>query len=203
MDGGNQGKQPRRGMMPASDEELMQRVQQGLHQHFAELVGRHQQSLFRYAQARLGSYALAEDAVQETFLAAFAHRDGYDQCRPFKPWLWTIAVNQCRKCLRHASRRREERFDDPVELAASPQADPVQVVMAAERVQQRAQLLARLPAEQAEALDLRFFGRLQFDEIASSTGVSVATAKSRVRYALEKLSQWITQSTVEEWSSDT
>ena len=49
-------------------------------------------------------------------------------------------------------------------------------------------LLARLPEAQADALRLRFFGELKFQEIADAMGCSLATAKNRVRWGLTTLS---------------
>jgi RNA polymerase sigma-70 factor (ECF subfamily) len=52
-------------------------------------------------------------------------------------------------------------------------------------------LLVRLPAVQADALRLRFFGELTFPEIATALGCSEAGAKHRVKTGLLKLSRWL------------
>ena len=51
--------------------------------------------------------------------------------------------------------------------------------------------LARLPEPQADALRLRFFGELNFSEIALAMGSSVSAAKVRVRNGLQALSQML------------
>ena len=52
-------------------------------------------------------------------------------------------------------------------------------------------LLARLPQAQADALRLRFFGGLKFQEIAAAMDCSLTTAKSRVKQGLLQLSEWL------------
>jgi RNA polymerase sigma-70 factor (ECF subfamily) len=54
------------------------------------------------------------------------------------------------------------------------------------------QLLAELPQPQADALRLRFYGGLKFQEIADAMGCSLSSAKNRVRWGLEKMSARIT-----------
>ena len=118
---------------------------------------------------------LAEDAVQETFLAVFRGRMSFRTDQPFRPWLWTIHKNVC-DVLAQKEQRREVgsgRSND-----GSVDVDAVE-----ERLLVR-ELLERLPAEQAEAVRLRFFGSLTYDEIAAVQECPTPTAKNRVRYAL-------------------
>jgi hypothetical protein len=61
-----------------SDATLMRRAQSGETRCFAQLIHRHQPALLRVARSRLGRAELAEDAVQETFLAAYKSRHTYD-----------------------------------------------------------------------------------------------------------------------------
>ena len=52
-------------------------------------------------------------------------------------------------------------------------------------------LLAKLPETQADALRLRFFGGLKFQEIAEAMGCSLSSAKNRVRWGLTKLAEYL------------
>ena len=158
------------------DAQIMQEAAAGRVDRFAELVARHQSPLFRVAMSRLGNRAAAEDAVQETFLAVFRSRGTYRPEQPFRPWLWTIHKNAC-----DAVRRKEDRQPATLERIAATASDGV-----ADRLLVK-ELLDRLPSEQADAVRLRFFGALTYDEIAVVQQCPTPTAKNRVRYALEKL----------------
>lgn len=155
---------------------------------FARLVGRHQSAMFRYALSRLASRALAEEAVQETFLAVYQSRAGFDPNRPFRPWLWSILVNTCRRIAKTEARIAK------IGVAAIRVPSAAGGASCVERDDERRMLsefLDRLPDEQADALRMRFFGELSYDEIGAVCHCAPATAKSRVRYALDKLTDWM------------
>ena len=173
---------------------IMRRVQAGELDRFAELIRRYQRPLFRAALSRLGERTWAEDVVQEAFLAAFAGRASYDPSFSFRTWLWTILINLCkRQWKRRASRPVHHSWTEMVtgdgSSAAEPQTEATGLacVLQAERSERIRVLLGELPDEQADALRLRFFGELTFPEIAAALGCSLNTAKSRVRYGLEKI----------------
>lgn len=171
----------------------MCQVQQGRLERFAILVGRHQSSMFRYAQSRLRDRPLAEDAVQEAFLSAFAGRNTFDPHRGFRPWLWTILLNTCQRLSKREARpdRRwaTRNVDEPAAVGGDPQTD----AMRADEQARFTRLLEQLPAEQAEAIRLRFFGELSFPEVGQTLGCTTPTAKSRVRYGLAKLAELLTE----------
>ncbi|MGL4463535.1 MAG: RNA polymerase sigma factor [Planctomycetia bacterium] len=182
--------------MPDLDAVDMREVQAGRLERFALLVDRHQSACFRYAQSRLGARGLAEDAVQEAFLAAFEHRASFDPDRSFRTWLFTILVNQCRRLGKNELRRQAGRrsFDAAAHVVADDADQPLlDRLTAAEDQQLLAELLASLPDEQADAVRMRFFGELTFDEIAQVQGTPTPTVKSRVRYALERMTAEITR----------
>src|SRR5690606_25097290 len=130
----------------------------------------------------------AEDVVQEAFLAAFAARHTYDPTFSFRTWLWTILLNLCRRQWKRRESRPQEiswgaGSDDESTSLPEPATETTALtqMLAVERRQQVHVLLARLPEPQADALRLRFFGGLQFDEIAEIMGSSVSGAKRRVK----------------------
>jgi RNA polymerase sigma-70 factor (ECF subfamily) len=172
---------------------IMRQVQAGDLERFSVLIRRYQRPLLRAALERLGDRDWAEDIVQETFLAAFAGRASYDPSFSFRTWLWTILINLCkRQWKRRASRPATQSWTELLSDAASPMephstATGLSCVLHAEQIDRVRALLAELPEEQADALRLRFFGELTFPEIAAALGCSLNTAKSRVRYGLEKI----------------
>ncbi|HUY35313.1 MAG TPA: RNA polymerase sigma factor [Pirellulales bacterium] len=188
-----------------SDQALMACVQAGETERFAEIVRRYQPALLRVASSRLGRRDWAEDAVQETFLAAFKSRHTYRLEYGFRTWLWTILLNQCR---RWAGRRaRQPSVSCWSDEAAGAEASaverasiargaplPLEKLLADERSAWLDASLSRLPATQADALRLRFFGGLKFEEIAGAMRCSLSTAKNRVRGGLVRMAELIRHS---------
>ncbi len=188
-------------MLPSesqSDADVMMRVQSGELEQFATLIRRYQPALLRVARSRLGDASWAEDVVQETLLAVYKARHTYDPRRNFRTWLWTILINQC---YAHGQRRSRwlRIFSWPVrdesdeatlpEPHEEPAGEPLAQLLAAERAALLEELLGQLSTAQADALRLRFFGELKFQEIADTLGCSLLTAKNRVRVGLLRLSQ--------------
>lgn len=185
---------------PQADADVMVRVQAGELEQFATLIRRYQPALLRVARSRLGDASWAEDVVQETLLAVYKARHTYDPQRNFRTWLWTILINQCHA---HGQRRsrwlrifswpaRDEADDASLpEPHEEPAGEPLTQLLAAERAALLEELLSQLSTPQADALRLRFFGELKFQEIADTLGCSLLTAKNRVRVGLLRLSQLI------------
>jgi RNA polymerase sigma-70 factor (ECF subfamily) len=178
------------------DTAIMQQVQRGQFTLFEELVRRYRGALRRVAESKLGDRSLAEDAVQETFLAVFAGRQSFDPRFSFRTWLWTILLNRCRKRLkRDAWRRRETPLSVCGECEWSEVADPaaeqagLERLLVAEQHERLHAMLEELPEVQADALRLRFFGGLKFQEIADAMESSLGGAKLRVRQGLTALAE--------------
>jgi RNA polymerase sigma-70 factor (ECF subfamily) len=176
------------------DLQIMRRVQAGEVELFDLLVERYRGPLLNVAWSKLGERTWAEDVVQEAFLAAFASRATYNPRFAFRTWLWTILLNLCRRhWQRRATRPQEHSLpqSEAAELAgyqepATHETAPTLLL----RVESRAEvhrLLARLPEVQADALRLRFFGGLQFAEIALAMDSSLGAAKQRVKNGLAAL----------------
>jgi RNA polymerase sigma-70 factor (ECF subfamily) len=185
-----------------SDQALMACAQAGDTARFAEIVRRYQPALLRVASSRLGRRDWAEDAVQETFLAAFKSRHTYRNEFGFRTWLWTILLNQCRRMAAARSRQPTVSYwaDGPAG-AEAPALDrasvsrseelPLEKLLVEERSALLEASLARLPSVQADALRLRFFGGLKFEEIAGTMQCSLSTAKNRVRWGLERMAELV------------
>jgi RNA polymerase sigma-70 factor (ECF subfamily) len=165
---------------------------------FALLVGRYQGPLLRAAISRLGRREWAEEAVQETFLCAHRWLATYDSRYSFRTWLWTILLNQCARHARREGKQPPTAAGADVlgraeHVASGALASPLSQLLARENCERLHELLARLPAVQADALRLRFFGGLTFPEIAAALACSEAGAKNRVKSGLLKLGGWLGQ----------
>ncbi len=169
----------------------MLRVQAGEHSVFAELVDRFRPRLLRFANSKLGDRALAEDVVQETFLAVFVSRGTYNPSFAFSTWIWTILLNLCSKAARSPRESRWRRMESASGGVLANHPAPVPSAAVSQGDEDREELqrwLRELPDAEADALRLRFFGELSFDEIAAAMESSVSGAKVRVRRGLERLS---------------
>lgn len=178
-----------------TDGSIIERVLAGDHEQFALLVERYRAALLRFAISRLQRVELAEDAVQETFLCAFISLRSYDSRFSFRTWLWTILLNQCRRHLKRQHRWMTEDKEIVGEDAAfsetvsNRELEPPESALANERLHELEKGLQGLPSAQADALRLRFFGHLKFQEIADAQRCSLSTAKNRVRNGLLSMSE--------------
>jgi len=169
--------------MADRDQLLMQRVQAGDHAPFVELVDRYRPRLLRFSQSSLRDSQLAEDVVQETFLAVFQARQTYNPSFAFSTWVWTILLNLVRRTRGRIAKRQAR------EAAAYSSRPDLATGQPAEDREQLDHWLLHIPESEADALRLRYFGELSFDQIAASMESSVSGAKLRVRNGLERLSE--------------
>lgn len=95
----------------APDAELAARAGKGDTAAFEALMRRHNRTLFRTARAILRDDADAEDAVQQAYLAAYAHLDQFAGAARFSTWLTRIAIREALGKLRTRRRRGEVEFD--------------------------------------------------------------------------------------------
>ncbi|MGL4551758.1 MAG: RNA polymerase sigma factor, partial [Gemmataceae bacterium] len=86
--------------MDACDEDLMARVAAGDAGRLEPLVRRHAGPLLTFLVRMVGDHHRAEELFQEVFLAVWVKRRTYQPPRPFRPWLYAIAVNRSRADLR-------------------------------------------------------------------------------------------------------
>ncbi len=96
--------------------ELLQRARAGDRDAFAALVESHRGELQVHCYRMLGSLQDAEDALQETLLAAWLGLDGFEGRSSVRTWLYRIATNRCLNLLRSSGRRPLAAAPVPVSL---------------------------------------------------------------------------------------
>ena len=149
-------------------------------QELERLVLRYQQPLLRTCFLYLRDRALAEDAVQETFLKAYRSLASFRGECSEKTWLMKIAMNTC--CdLRRAHRLRSidpRRIPDLLPQTAEPftQAEEALVTQ-----------VMRLPRKLREVILLYYYQDMTVTEIAVSLGISQSSVSGRLKRAREKL----------------
>lgn len=148
------------------DYALLRRIAQGEHSAFEELIRRHQRSLYNLAYRLLRHREEAEDALQEVFLKVYEHVGSYHPTGTVKAWLNRITANYCLNRLRRL--HFQESLDDeersrPLTSAA---ANPLETLEGDSLARRLEELLASLPEKQRQALILKQFGELSYQEIA-------------------------------------
>ena len=109
----------RKGAFPV-DADLVTRARAGDANAFAELAEQHRRELEVHCYRLLGSAQDAEDAVQETFLAAWQHISAFEVRASVRTWLYRIATNWCLDALRSARRRHAREAPVPKPPAPAP-----------------------------------------------------------------------------------
>lgn len=193
---------PKRALDPP-DETLMLRYQQGDRSAFAQLVRRHQMPLFNFALRQVRVPQVAEDVVQEAFVRVVQNATEFKHEARFTTWVYTITRNLCIDHLRKRALRkhpsldesRGEEGDGPTlgEQTADPKASVEREATGTELKERIVRAVDTLPDEQREVFLMREVSNLPFKEIAEITGVPENTVKSRMRYALERLQEALSE----------
>jgi RNA polymerase sigma-70 factor (TIGR02960 family) len=96
-----------------STTDLITRARAGDSEAFRELTGPYRRELQVHCYRMLGSFQDAEDALQETLLAAWQGLGGFEGRASIRTWLYRIATNQCLNLRRSANRRPAKEWDVP------------------------------------------------------------------------------------------
>ena len=172
-----------------ADEDLMQLVRRNDPEAFEVVYERHSGAAFSLAYRMVGTRNAAEDVVQEAFLSIWRSGARYDRARgSVRTWVLGIVHHRAIDALRRATvhdRRRasdegiEERFEardrTDVEAARRQEAQSVRAA------------IETLPSEQAQVIELAYFGGFSHSEIAEILKAPIGTIKGRMRLGLEKL----------------
>lgn len=167
---------------------------------FAELVSRYERELYNYLRRYLGDGAMAEDVFQTTFLQVHLKCDSFELGRKFRPWLYTIATNQAIDAQRRNRRHRRlsldvahsasgEEVGSLMEVVATQEANPSDVVDAGEQAEWIRREVATLPDALQSAVNLVYFGGMKYRDAAKIMSVPVGTVKSRLHAAIKRLGQ--------------
>jgi len=152
------------------------------------LMDQYGDGLLRVCLLYLKDYALAEDAVQETFLRAYKSYSGFEGRSSEKTWLTAIAINVCRNMLRSPWRKRML-GEEALEYIQSIDPDmPDPTVSRA---------IMKLPRDQRSAVILHYLQGLKIREIAQMLDIPLQTVSSRLSRAREKL-----RAELKEWYFD-
>lgn len=164
-------------MTPAQQRSLVLRAQSGERDAFDGLLRELGPALLRYVSRVTGDAALAEDVVQETFVAIVRKIAWLSDPSLFRAWAYRIASREAFRALK----KRRVNVELPDEIATeSEQSDPWQ----------RERLMASLeklsPASRA-VITLHYLEEMPISEVAAVLDIAIGTVKSRLGYGLAQL----------------
>ena len=167
----------------ARDQALVDQARAGDLSAFNQLVELYQDYLYAMTLRMVRQRDVAEDAVQEAFFSAYRNLDRFSGSS-FRAWLTRIAINAAHDILRKQKRRPSEPYPEWEDEAWQPPAPasegPEQVSLVGQQRSAMARAMASITDDQRTAIILYDVQGYDYGEIASLTGVSVGTVKSRI-----------------------
>jgi RNA polymerase sigma-70 factor (ECF subfamily) len=172
-----------------ADEELMQLAADNDAAAFAIIFDRHVDAAYALARRMCGPRALADDVVQEAFLAIWRTAARFDPARgSVRTWTLGVVHHRAVDALRRVGVHERRRASDEgiEETLEAPERTDANAIRGSEAKEIKAALKG-LPAEQRQAIELAYFGGFTHIEIAEITGAPVGTVKGRMRLGLQRL----------------
>ena len=180
------------------DARLMLAYARGDADAFERLYRKHKGGLFRFFLRQCGNQALAEELFQDVWVRVINAREQYEAKANFTTWIYRIAHNIL---VDHYRKPVEEPLPE-AEIPASRRDDPEVIVSGQEKLARYRSMLRALPDDQREVFLLKEEGGMSLMEIAGITGENFETVKSRLRYAVSKLKQALSETEREPESND-
>jgi RNA polymerase sigma-70 factor (ECF subfamily) len=173
--------------MESEESRLVRRAKDGDEAAFVELHRRHARLAASVIFRIMKNPEDTEDVLQETFVRALTHLHRFDGRSKFSTWLTRIAINTSLMQLRRRKSRPEyvldRNYDGEAEIMpdlADPGLDPEKSFLHNSALSEVRGAMQRLPLVLRETIALRCSEGMPVREIASTMGVSVAAAKSRL-----------------------
>jgi RNA polymerase sigma-70 factor (ECF subfamily) len=184
-----------------SDEAVLALVARSEEAALAEIYDRFGAVAYGLALRVLRDEALAQDAVQDAFLAVWRTATSFSADRgAARTWVLTLVHRRAVDLVRREERRR----GDPLESAPEPASDELtdqQAWLRFERERVQA-ALRRLPDQQREALELAYYGGFSQSQLAERLGEPLGTIKSRMHTGLARLRELL-EAEDTQWTSST
>jgi RNA polymerase sigma-70 factor, ECF subfamily len=183
-----------------NDVQLLERYAAGDEAAFQELVSQYKDGLYAFLRRFLSDRDLVDDVFQETFLQLYVSRDSFDQSKPLRPWLFTIAANKAKDALRRRQRvdstnlgsmfdNEEHSIDDVLDTLDHDDHLPYDDLIRDETAAAVKRVIARMPEKLREILILSYFHKFSYAEIGGILGIPVGTVKSRLHTAVGRFAE--------------
>ena len=170
---------------------------------FGRLYDRYYRPVFGFLLSRTHNVEVAKDLCSETFFQALKNIRRYEpRGKPFKSWLFAIAVAQLGTYFRSRKRYLPVAIDEAPELVANEDYRPDVVMLASEddadmrqQTYRLRKYLRKLNQKQQNIISMRFFSKMTVPEIAATVKMKEGTVKSHIHRSLKKLRVLMTEST--------
>ena len=172
-----------------TDEDLMGRVAGGDSRAFETIYDRYHRQAYSLARRITGRAGGAEEATQDAFLSLWREASRYDPARAsLSTWLLALVRYRSIDWRRHGTSRGLHHGlpEGAAERTEAPERTEEQVI-AIQECDRAVRLVAALPPEQREVIDLAYFAGYTQKEIAAKIGIPLGTVKGRARLGLLKL----------------
>ncbi len=188
-----------------SDEAVVALVARSDETALGELYDRYGRVAYGLCVRMLRDRSLAEDAVQEGFLAVWRSAPRFVPERAkASTWILTLVHRRAVDVVRREERRRTEPLEAAPDLAEGSAEEAASLRFDRQRVQTA---LATLPDQQREAIELAYYGGLTQSELAERLGQPLGTIKSRMFAGLSRLRELLDDTTDDlegrSWTSTT
>jgi RNA polymerase sigma-70 factor, ECF subfamily len=192
----------------ALESSLIDRVVDGDHEAFADLLRPYERMIYLTALSVLGNEADAEEAAQEAILKAFRGLPRFRKESKFSTWLVQIVINESKMKLRKDRRRLYDSLDEGIQNEdgdytprdfADWREIPSEALENQELRQALATALATLPAKYRSVLVLRDVQQLSIRETADLLGLSEANVKTRLSRARLQMRDALAPGILDNW----
>jgi RNA polymerase sigma factor (sigma-70 family) len=183
-----------------SDEALVALAARSEHSALAELYDRYGRPAYGLALRILRDDALAEDAVQDAFLALWRTAARFVPERgKASTWILTLVHRRAVDLVRREEHRRADTLESAPDVGGDAVEEEALLRLQRERVQAA---LRQLPDQQREALELAYYGGFTQSELAERLGQPLGTIKSRMFSGLSRLRELLGEPGMEvQWTS--
>ena len=156
---------------------------------FDILYQRHKTPLYRFVLRQCGQ-SNVDELFQDIWLKVINARSKYQVTAKFKTWLYHLARNRIIDLYRRNNIRPIDNHEDELNIIEDTAvAQPEKHLQKQHQHTALLEAINELPRDQKEAFLLREEAGLSVEQIAETCGINFETAKSRLRYAIDKLRQ--------------
>jgi RNA polymerase sigma-70 factor, ECF subfamily len=179
----------------ASDAALIQSIAEGDKAALKLLYLRHRERVYRFVTRLSGSESTADEAVNEVFLAVWRDAGQFQGKSKVATWLLSIARF---KVLTEIRRRSEAPLDErAAALIEDPADGPAVSIEKSQRMDILQRCLGKLTPSHRDVIDLIYYQGKKIEEVARSSGTPVATIKTRLHYARNRLADLLSEAGVD------
>jgi len=171
-----------------TDEKVVELVRKESKEYFAEIMGRYQTKLLRYAGNLLGDEHKAQDAVQIAFIKAYSNLNGFNVNKKFSSWIYRIVHNEAINMI--VKDKKQIPLGEDVDLDSG--VDIEDDLIKKQIVEHTQSCLGKLPGIYSEPLILYYLEEKKYEEISDILRLPVGTVGTRINRA-KKLMKRICQ----------